>query len=291
MNALSYLYKTTFGRIPLVGCGGIVSGEDALDYAKAGASFVQLYTGLGYEGVGLPRKIKDEVTDRLRFEGKTWKDVVGSSTGLQSDAGFAPSKVPLSESREKGETEVLKPEEKEGDFASTLATLKRELQDVIGQIAEAESGQGRESDSDGKGASGASQAARKLSPSPEEAQINPPSTSASSSSPSSSKKDTPISPAAVIQGVVPVAVDAQPTSGYLEPSLGGASSNPAGQDSTKSETPSGQGEGTPASSQPEGGKEADSRKEGGEGTKGGLSSLGSSFGMRASAGKDGKRLV
>ncbi|GME71845.1 unnamed protein product [Ambrosiozyma monospora] len=62
----------------LVGCGGIDSGKDALDFARAGASFVQLYTAFAYKGPGLARKIKDEITQTLKEEGKTWKEIVGS---------------------------------------------------------------------------------------------------------------------------------------------------------------------------------------------------------------------
>lgn len=82
LRVLKTLYALTEGEIPLIGCGGISTGQDALDYAKAGASFVQLYTALGYQGVGLPRMIKDEIVAELKQEGKTWKDVVGSGIDL-----------------------------------------------------------------------------------------------------------------------------------------------------------------------------------------------------------------
>lgn len=82
LRVLKTLYALTDGEIPLIGCGGISTGQDALDYARAGASFVQLYTALGYQGVGLPRMIKDEIVAELRSEGKTWKDVVGSGIDL-----------------------------------------------------------------------------------------------------------------------------------------------------------------------------------------------------------------
>lgn len=84
LRVLKTLYALTGGEIPLIGCGGISTGQDALDYAKAGASFVQLYTALGYQGVGLPRMIKDEIVDELKKEGKTWKDVVGSGIDIAS---------------------------------------------------------------------------------------------------------------------------------------------------------------------------------------------------------------
>ena len=64
------------GSVPIFGCGGISSGEDALEYARAGATAVQLYTCFGFEGVGAPRRIKDELTALLRKEGTTWSAVV-----------------------------------------------------------------------------------------------------------------------------------------------------------------------------------------------------------------------
>lgn len=62
--------------IPIIGCGGIASGADALEYARAGASAVQLYTSFGYDGVGAPRRIKDELAALLRAQGTTWAAVV-----------------------------------------------------------------------------------------------------------------------------------------------------------------------------------------------------------------------
>ncbi|TIB11116.1 hypothetical protein E3P89_02542 [Wallemia ichthyophaga] len=79
VKALKELYISTDGQVPLIGCGGISSGKDALKFAGAGASLVQLYTSLGYEGVGLPRRIKDEITQELKSQGiASWQAVVGT---------------------------------------------------------------------------------------------------------------------------------------------------------------------------------------------------------------------
>jgi dihydroorotate dehydrogenase len=45
------------GRIPIIGVGGILSGEDALEKIAAGASLVQIYSGLVYRGTGLIAEI------------------------------------------------------------------------------------------------------------------------------------------------------------------------------------------------------------------------------------------
>ena len=65
--------------VPIIGCGGISTGEDALEYAKAGASFVQFYTAFGYDGPGACRRIKDELNEALKREGTTWKEIVEGS--------------------------------------------------------------------------------------------------------------------------------------------------------------------------------------------------------------------
>ncbi|KAL7411181.1 hypothetical protein BDY24DRAFT_332438, partial [Mrakia frigida] len=47
--------------LPIIGCGGISTGSDVLEFVEAGASAVQLYTSFGFNGVGTARKIKDEL--------------------------------------------------------------------------------------------------------------------------------------------------------------------------------------------------------------------------------------
>jgi dihydroorotate dehydrogenase len=53
---LARVYKLTVGKLPLIGVGGIDSGDAAVAKIKAGASLLQLYTGLVFEG---PRLIAD----------------------------------------------------------------------------------------------------------------------------------------------------------------------------------------------------------------------------------------
>ncbi|MFM6948857.1 MAG: quinone-dependent dihydroorotate dehydrogenase [Aquirufa sp.] len=60
-EVIAYLYKKSNGTIPIIGVGGIHSGEDALDKIKAGASLVQIYTGFIYEGPGLIKEINQEI--------------------------------------------------------------------------------------------------------------------------------------------------------------------------------------------------------------------------------------
>jgi dihydroorotate dehydrogenase len=76
LKALRTLRSQLPSSIVTIGCGGIFNGADALEFARAGASLVQVYTGFGYDGVGFCRRIKDEVVGQLAKEGTTWSQVV-----------------------------------------------------------------------------------------------------------------------------------------------------------------------------------------------------------------------
>ncbi len=63
------LYRLTEGAAPIIGVGGIDSAEAAYERIRAGASLLQLYTGLVYEGPGLIRRIKRGLVRRLERDG------------------------------------------------------------------------------------------------------------------------------------------------------------------------------------------------------------------------------
>ncbi|MFQ5953722.1 MAG: dihydroorotate dehydrogenase (quinone), partial [Kiloniellales bacterium] len=87
---LASLYRLTGGRVPLIGTGGIADGRDAYAKIRAGASLVQLYTALIYQGPGLAGRIKHELAARLRAGGfSTVADAVGidaDAVGIDADA-------------------------------------------------------------------------------------------------------------------------------------------------------------------------------------------------------------
>ncbi len=56
-EVIRVLFRATAGRLPIIGVGGVFSAEDAYEKIRAGASLVQVYTGLIYEGPFLPRRI------------------------------------------------------------------------------------------------------------------------------------------------------------------------------------------------------------------------------------------
>lgn len=72
------MYRLTEGRIPIVGVGGVESGQDAYEKIRAGASLVQLYTALTYYGPKLVTRIKDELALLLERDGfENVRDAVG----------------------------------------------------------------------------------------------------------------------------------------------------------------------------------------------------------------------
>ncbi len=66
---LKQLYRHVGGRLPLIGVGGISSGAQAYAKIRAGASAVQLYSALVYEGPGLVARIKAELASLLKRDG------------------------------------------------------------------------------------------------------------------------------------------------------------------------------------------------------------------------------
>jgi dihydroorotate dehydrogenase len=68
------------GRLPLVGAGGIASGADAYARIRAGASAVQLYSALVFEGPGLAVRLSRDLAARLRADGfRTLAEAVGAT--------------------------------------------------------------------------------------------------------------------------------------------------------------------------------------------------------------------
>ena len=75
---LARAHRLAAGRLTLIGCGGVSTGEDVLVKIKAGASLVQLYTAFVYGGPALLPRMKRELLAALRREGfATVRDAVG----------------------------------------------------------------------------------------------------------------------------------------------------------------------------------------------------------------------
>ena len=68
-KTLARVYAQTQGSIPIIGVGGISSAEDAYIKIKAGASALQLYTALCYQGTGLIKEIGNGLSHLLEKDG------------------------------------------------------------------------------------------------------------------------------------------------------------------------------------------------------------------------------
>ncbi|KAM4743968.1 dihydroorotate dehydrogenase (quinone), mitochondrial isoform 3-T3 [Anableps anableps] len=68
-KTVSEMYNLTKGKVPIIGIGGVASGQDAMDKIRAGASLVQLYTALTFQGPPVVTKIKRELEQLLKDQG------------------------------------------------------------------------------------------------------------------------------------------------------------------------------------------------------------------------------
>jgi dihydroorotate dehydrogenase len=69
LDALKAFREASGGEIPLIGVGGIATADDAWERIRAGASLVQLYTAMVYDGPGIGRRIAEGLAERLKREG------------------------------------------------------------------------------------------------------------------------------------------------------------------------------------------------------------------------------
>jgi dihydroorotate dehydrogenase len=79
IRILRELYRLTQGKLPIIGVGGIASGADAYAKIRAGASLVQLYSALVFEGPNLLQRLKRELLQLLERDGLR---SIGEAVGL-----------------------------------------------------------------------------------------------------------------------------------------------------------------------------------------------------------------
>ncbi|MDR6769780.1 quinone-dependent dihydroorotate dehydrogenase [Azospirillum sp. BE72] len=68
-SVLREIYALTGGKLPIVGVGGVATGEDAYAKIRAGASLVQLYSAMVYAGPAVVHRIRRELAELLRRDG------------------------------------------------------------------------------------------------------------------------------------------------------------------------------------------------------------------------------
>jgi dihydroorotate dehydrogenase len=79
-QVLSQLFMETRGEIPLIGVGGVGSAEQAYAKIRAGASAVQLYTAMVYEGLSLAARIATGLDALLERDGfRSVSEAVGTA--------------------------------------------------------------------------------------------------------------------------------------------------------------------------------------------------------------------
>ena len=77
---IRHIYRTTLGKLPIIGVGGVFNNADAWEKLIAGASLIQLYTGLIYEGPGIATSIVQGLIQRMEAEGFSALDeAIGSA--------------------------------------------------------------------------------------------------------------------------------------------------------------------------------------------------------------------
>ncbi|CAN7645467.1 quinone-dependent dihydroorotate dehydrogenase [Paenibacillus sp. LjRoot153] len=70
-DVIRRVYQLTDGKLPIIGAGGIFTAQDAYDKIRAGASLVEVYTALIYEGPGLLGRINKGLQELLKKDGFT----------------------------------------------------------------------------------------------------------------------------------------------------------------------------------------------------------------------------
>ncbi|CAK9295692.1 unnamed protein product [Gordionus sp. m RMFG-2023] len=70
-NLIKQFYRKTQGKIMIIGVGGVSNGQDAYDKIRSGASLIQLYTALLYQGPPVIPKILRELEALLKRDGYT----------------------------------------------------------------------------------------------------------------------------------------------------------------------------------------------------------------------------
>jgi dihydroorotate dehydrogenase len=77
---IRHVFKQARGKLPIIGVGGIFNADDAWEKITAGASLLQIYTGLVFEGPGLAKEIVTGLRNKLEISGmKHLQAAVGSA--------------------------------------------------------------------------------------------------------------------------------------------------------------------------------------------------------------------
>jgi dihydroorotate dehydrogenase len=93
-RACARLYLRVGGRLPIVGVGGISTAEDAYRRIRAGATLLQIYTALVYEGPAVVKKIYEGVARLLAKDGLTLAAAIGVDARSAAGRDRTPARAP-----------------------------------------------------------------------------------------------------------------------------------------------------------------------------------------------------
>ena len=75
---IRHIYTRTKGEVSIIGVGGIFNARDAWEKIGAGASLIQVYSGMVYEGPSMARSIIEGIRDQMELHGfNSIQDIVG----------------------------------------------------------------------------------------------------------------------------------------------------------------------------------------------------------------------
>ncbi|MDR1225429.1 MAG: quinone-dependent dihydroorotate dehydrogenase [Prevotellaceae bacterium] len=80
LDMVKYISAKTGGKLPIIGVGGIMSVEDALNMLNAGASLIQVYTGFIYNGPGFVKKICRAILNKEQGQKEQRTRIKGTKT-------------------------------------------------------------------------------------------------------------------------------------------------------------------------------------------------------------------
>lgn len=79
-KVIGQMYKLTKGQVPIIGVGGVATGQDAYEKILQGASAIQLYTAMAFHGPPVVNRIKSELSELLEQNNfKNVQDAVGKA--------------------------------------------------------------------------------------------------------------------------------------------------------------------------------------------------------------------
>jgi dihydroorotate dehydrogenase len=78
LQVIRYLYSKLQGKVPIIGVGGVFNSNDVVEFIRAGASLIQIYTVLIYNGPFFVKKLNTDILAYLKREGlKSVQELIG----------------------------------------------------------------------------------------------------------------------------------------------------------------------------------------------------------------------